>query len=338
VIRLRVLAALGLVVAITAIGTIGYVVIEGASWLDGLYMTVITLSTVGFKEAIPLTQAGKLFTIFLIVGGVGVVVNMFRVLGEQIVEARLRDNYLGNVMQRHIDQLENHVIICGYGRFGRVVADEIVGERMPLVIVERDPDKEPALVRLGVDYVIGTALDDDVLARAGVERARSLVVATSSDADNVFITLAARERNPRIHIHARAESDSVERRLLQAGADRVLSTYHAGGLRMAASILRPSVVDFLEISSPRQGEAVYVEEMRIPARRCASVRLAHQAGRLEEQEAEADREARDRHPDREEGDPRRGRVDALGPPERQVDQGEDGQREHGGDLRQRGQR
>jgi voltage-gated potassium channel len=261
--RLRVFGALGLVVAITVVGTVGYVVIEDASWLDGLYMTVITLSTVGFREAFPLTQAGKFFTILLITGGVGVVLNMFRVMGEQIIEARLRADYFGNTMQANIDSLENHVIVCGYGRFGRVVVTEITEEGIPPVVVEHDPNKEPVLARLGVDYIIGTALDDDVLARAGVERARALVVATSSDADNVFITLAARERNPRIRIHARAESDSVERRLLQAGADRVLSTYHAGGLRMAASIVRPSVVDFLEISSPRHGESVYVEEMRI---------------------------------------------------------------------------
>jgi voltage-gated potassium channel len=166
-------------------------------------------------------------------------------------------------MQRRIDQLIGHVIVCGYGRFGRVVADELRSGGAEVVVIDADPACEEDLKSLGVPHLIGSGLADDVLERAGIRRARAIVVATPSDPDNVFITLSAREKNPAVRIHARAETEAGLRRMQLAGAHQALSAYHSGGLRMAASILRPSVVDFLELSRPGHHEEMALEEVRV---------------------------------------------------------------------------
>jgi voltage-gated potassium channel len=157
------------------------------------------------------------------------------------------------------------VIVCGFGRLGHVVAEELARNAVPLVIVERDPEREPELRASGHPYLIGSAVTEEVLRQAGIGRARAIVVGTGSDSDNVFITLSARELNPAVHIHARGESDTALRRLEQAGAHQAVSAYHMGGLRLANAILRPAVVDFLELSRPRYGEQVDLEEVRIAA-------------------------------------------------------------------------
>jgi voltage-gated potassium channel len=184
-------------------------------------------------------------------------------------------------MDKQIAALADHVIVCGFGRMGHVVAEELARNGLALVIVENDPAREPALLETTYPYVIGSAASDDVLLRAGIRRARAIVVGTASDSDNVFITLSARELNPSVRIHARGESDTALRRLEQAGAHQAVSAYHMGGTRMANAILRPAVVDFLEISRPRYGEEVDLEEVRI-APGCA---LAGQSVRALEQRA-----------------------------------------------------
>jgi voltage-gated potassium channel len=168
-------------------------------------------------------------------------------------------------MQRRTEQISNHVIVCGYGRFGRVVTDELRRNGAELIVVDSDPELEAELKALGVPYVIGSALSDDVLERAGLARARAIVVATPSDPDNVFITLSARERSQTIRIHARGESEAGLRRLELAGANQALSAYQSGGFRMAASILRPAVVDFLDLSLPGHHGEMALEEMRLAA-------------------------------------------------------------------------
>jgi len=248
---------------LTAVGTAGYIMIAGMSLIDAVYMSVITISTVGFEEVKPLSPAGRLFTIGLIVTGVGTALYLFAVVAELLIEGRLRE-YLGKTAMQHtIHQLDRHVVICGYGRFGKVVADEMSRSSMPVIVIDHDPAREADLVQAGLPYVIGSALEDSVLERAGIDRAREIVVATASDADNVYITLSAREKNPAIRIHARGESESGLRRLKLAGADQVLSAYQWGGMRMAESILRPSVVDFLELSVPGRGPEVDLEEIRV---------------------------------------------------------------------------
>jgi voltage-gated potassium channel len=238
---------------------------EGLSPFDALYLTVLTLTTVGYGDIVPHTLVGRLLTIGVVVTGVGTAFYLFTTVAQLIVEGRLRDFLGRNVMQRHTDQLSGHVIVCGYGRFGRVVADELVRNGADVVVVDHDPAREEDLRASGVDYIVGSALSDHVLERAGIARARAIVVATPSDPDNVFITLSAREKNPAIRIHARGESEAGLRRLELAGATQALSAYHSGGMRMAASILRPSVVDFLELSLPGHHEEVALEETRVAA-------------------------------------------------------------------------
>lgn len=259
----RFVIAIAAILLLTVIGTVGYMAIERMSLLDSLYMTIITISTVGYREVGPLTEAGKLFTMLLIVTGVGSALYLFAAITGFVVEGQLRE-FIGRAAMRHrIDQLQGHVVICGFGRMGRVVAEEMLHNRVPFVVVERDPAREAELVNSGFMYMIGSALDDRVLNQAGVRRARAIVVATASDPDNVYITLSSRALNPAIQIHARGESEAGLQHLRMAGADQVISAYQWGGVRLAASILRPSVVDFLELSIPGRGGEIDLEEIRV---------------------------------------------------------------------------
>lgn len=261
--RLRVaIAVLGLLIIA---GTAGYALTEDLSAVDALYLTVVTITTVGYGDLVPHTVAGRLLTVVLVLWGVG---NFFYIVSagaELALDGRLRDIFGRNSMERRTAQLTDHVIVCGYGRFGRVVVDELRGNDADVVVVDTDPALEETLRTRGVPYVIGSALEDDVLERAGIRAARAIVVATPSDPDNVFITLSAREKSAAIRIHARGETEAGLRRLELAGADQALSAYHSGGVRMAASILRPSVVDFLELSLPGHRGDMALEEMRLPA-------------------------------------------------------------------------
>jgi voltage-gated potassium channel len=260
----RFAAALVALAIVTAIGAVGYVVLEGLSVGQAAYLSIITLTTVGYGDVVPHTPGGRLFTAFLVVTGLGIVFYLATVVAEIVIEGHLRDLLGRNAMQRRIDELRAHVIVCGYGRFGRVVANELRQQNgAAVVVIDADPAREDELKAAGILYVIGSALADDVLERAGIRRAKAIVIATPSDPDNVFITLSAREKSEAIRIHARGETEAGLRRLELAGAHQALSAYHSGGIRMAASILRPSVVDFLELSLPGHHEDVAPEEMRV---------------------------------------------------------------------------
>jgi voltage-gated potassium channel len=261
----RVLFALALLAVITAGGVAGYITIEGWPWIDALYMSVITLSTVGYGEPRELSDTGRLFTALYIVLGVGTAVYLLSAIAGVIVEGRLRALVARGFQLRRIGRMQDHVIVAGYGRFGRVVVSELLEENCELVVIEKDPGLESELEARGVPFVLGSGVHDEILLRAGIERARALVVATGSEAENVFITLAARELAPSLRVHARADSDSGERRLQRAGASRVISPFQMGGMRVAASIVRPAVVDFVELSTPRRGEEVDLEEVRVAA-------------------------------------------------------------------------
>jgi len=264
-IRKLVLAIAALIV-ITTVGTAGYMMIEGMSFLDSLFMAVITISTVGYGEVQPLSSAGRIFTIFFIVTGVGTALYLFTAAAELIIEGQLRD-FLGTAaMTRRIHRMENHIIVCGFGRFGRVVVEELMRNSVSMVVIDSNPAVTAELDKLGVAHLTGSALHDGVLDDAGVRGARAIVVATGSEADNVYITLSAREKNPKIEIHARAESEAGIRRLRLAGAQQVVSVYQRGGMRIASSILRPAVVDFLELATPGRGDEIDLEEVQIVAR------------------------------------------------------------------------
>jgi voltage-gated potassium channel len=274
----RLAVAVACLIAITALGTAGYVLVAEAGWIDALYMTVITMSTVGYREPFELGRGGQLFTIALILSTVGLAIYLLTELARTLVEGKLREVLWGNTMQHAIDRLRDHVILCGYGRLGRAVAEDLVRHDVPLVIVEVDPARRLELEQSDLPFVLGSALLDPVLEAAGIDRARAIVAATGSDADNTFIALSARDKNPEIRIHARGESEAAIRRLQLAGAHRVISTYQIAGRQLAASILRPAVVDFLEIARPRGGDPVDLEELHIHA---ASPLVGRTVGALE---------------------------------------------------------
>jgi voltage-gated potassium channel len=203
----RIVLGLAAVVALVAVGTAGYACIEGMSFIDSLYMTVITITTVGYQEVKPLDTNGRIFTMFLIFTGVGAAFYVFAAVTEMVVGGQLREMMGKSAMTRKIHQLEGHVIVCGYGRFGRIVVEELRRDGMTTVVIERNPDLEADLARANELYVIGSALEEQSLEQAGISAASDIVVATASDPDNVFISLSARSKNPQIRIHARAESE-----------------------------------------------------------------------------------------------------------------------------------
>ena len=248
---------------LTISGAVGYMLIEHMSVLDAFYMSVITISTVGFSEVKPLSSTGRLFTIGLIVTGVGSAIYLFSAIGELVVEGRLREFLGKRAMNRKIHSLTEHVIVCGFGRFGRAVVEELIRNAVPMVVIEVDPTRQTDLDTAGVLHVVGSALEDSVLEDAGITSSRAIIIATGSDADNVYITLSAREKNPRILIYARGDTDAGLRRLRLAGADQVVAAYQWAGLRIAASILRPSVVDFLQLALPGRDSEVDLEEIKI---------------------------------------------------------------------------
>ncbi len=248
-------------IAILLIGSFGYVVLEGWSFFEGLYMTVITLTTVGYGEVRPLSQAGRTFTILLIFWGVGFMLYVVSAIAQVVVEGKLRDILGRQRVEREIRRIKNHYIICGYGRIGEVIARELSHNRVPVVVVDNRTQDSAILERSGHLYVIGNATQEEVLLAAGIERAQGLVSVVSSDADNVYIVLTARSLNPDLKIVARAGEAGSEQKLRRAGANEVISPYELGGQRMAQTILRPTVVDFMDVAL---GEGIDLSLEEIP--------------------------------------------------------------------------
>lgn len=233
------------VVLLLVVGTGGYMLLEGMSIVDGLYMTVITLTTVGFGEVRPLSGAGRLFTMALILWGVGTAAWGLRNAAEVLLGDRFWHSLAVQRMEEQLRGMEGHYIICGYGRMGREVVAEMQRREKPFVVVDQDSTISDELLEAGITYVIGDATHDDALVAAGIERARGLVAVVNSDADNLMIVLSAKGLNPNATVVARASTDEAEKKLRRAGADRVLSPYAVGGLRMALALLRPAVNEFL---------------------------------------------------------------------------------------------
>ncbi|MEA3546411.1 MAG: potassium channel protein [Thermodesulfobacteriota bacterium] len=228
-------------------GTIGYWLIEGWSLLDSLYMSIITLTTVGFSETHSLSPQGRIFTIFLLVVGVGFIMYMFTVLSEVIVSGRIESFLDKRKMEKQIADFRGHYILAGFGRIGTIIA-KIMGSDFSLVILEKNQNRESDLEETGHPYILEDASHSQALKKAGVERAKALIAALPTDADNVYITLTAKELNPGIMIVARADHADAERRLKRAGADHVVSPYEIGARRMALILAKPTVIDFLSES------------------------------------------------------------------------------------------
>jgi voltage-gated potassium channel len=257
------LTALGALVALNTVGTLGYMLIAGMSFIDALYMTVITLSTVGYREVQPLDTAARVFTMVLIVTGLGIVFYSASLVARDVIEGEIRRTLGRRRVQRQIAHMADHFIVCGYGRMGRIVCKELAAKPAAFVVVERDPDALRNLEEDQFPCVEGDATEDTILIEAGIQRARGLVAALSTDSDNVYVVLSARELNPNLLIVARAEDDRSERKLLHAGATRVVSPYVIGGHRMAHSLLRPAVLDVIDLATHYRSIELQIEEVSV---------------------------------------------------------------------------
>jgi len=259
--RKRLILVLGLIGFIVSFGTIGYMVVEGWNFLESLYMTVITLTTVGYKEVKELSSAGRWFTIILIIGGVGTMLYALRIGAKFLLEGEIQELFGRSRLEKKVKELRDHYIICGYGRMGRIIAKELKGEKVKFVAIEKNPglyEKEEALI------VVGDATRDDILKEASIERAKGLVSVLPTDAENLYVVLSAKGLNPALFVVARAGEEGSEQKLLRAGADRVISPYHTGGLRIAHTILKPAVVDFIEFATKSGNIDLQIEEIPIP--------------------------------------------------------------------------
>ncbi|MGY4100784.1 potassium channel family protein [Nocardia sp. R16R-3T] len=224
-------------------GTVGYLIL-GFGLLDALYQTVTTISTVGFREVHPLTGAGQVFTMLLIVVGAGTALYMFGVLLETLIEGHLREDMERRQMDRRIDRMSGHIIVCGWGRVGRSCVQYLTGLGKQIVVVDRDPAR---LQDLEYPNVLGDVTDDSVLEAAGIQRAQALIAALDADADNVYVTLSSRALRQDLVIIARARTESSKSKLLRAGANRAVNPQLIGGRRMAAFALQPNVSEFLDV-------------------------------------------------------------------------------------------
>src|SRR5215831_2849045 len=250
---------------LTVAGTAGFHYIERWSWFDSFYMVVITLSTVGYQEVHPLSHAGRIFNIALIVAGVTLVFFIIGALAQALLEFELIKVFGRRRMEREVANLRDHYIVCGAGRVGASVAHELARKPCPFVVIETE---EKSLAELDSKWLalVGDAASEKTLREAGIERARGLVAATTTDATNIYIVLTARSLNPRLKIIARASDETAQKHLKTAGADVVISPYAAAGHRIAQSFLRPNVLDFLDIATARSGTLeMVIEEIRVAA-------------------------------------------------------------------------
>lgn len=232
---------------IVVVGILGYSLIERWSILDSVYMVVLTLSTVGFEEVHPLSAAGKIFTIMIIVGGVGSAIYAAGQIGEIIVAGEMSGYRKRKSMDKKIREMKDHSIICGFGRVGHQVAQVFGTWQVPFVVIDTKPESRAELEAKDIPVVIGDATDDAVLMAAGIDRARGLIACSDSDVSNVYITLSARQLNAQLNIVARAGLKETEKKLTMAGANRVISPYFISGVRMAAMATRPVAIDFLDL-------------------------------------------------------------------------------------------
>jgi voltage-gated potassium channel len=246
--------------SVFVLGTIGYVAL-GFSVLDAVYQTVTTVATVGFREVQPLDDAGKVFTIVLILVGVGTALYTFSVVLETLFEGHLRAVLGRRRMERQIDAMQQHIIVCGWGRVGRAIAEELTAAGADLVVIDRDSTR---VSEAPLPAVVGDATEDGVLEAAGLRRARALVAALDSDAANLFVTLSARSLCPDLFIVARARVEESEEKLRRAGADRVVNPQSIGGARIAAFVLQPHVTEFLDVVMHDRGLEFRLEEIRVP--------------------------------------------------------------------------
>jgi voltage-gated potassium channel len=266
--RARLVLPLALVGSVVAVGTAGYLWLWrdlGGTWLDALFMTVTTITTIGYGEVKPLDTPARLFTMVIALFGVGSAFYTFGVLMDYLVAAHLADPRGRKRMERRIGHLEGHIVLAGLGRVGRQAAEELAAARVPFVVVDPSPEAAQVSEARGYLHLTGDATEDAVLEHAGIRRARGLIATSANDATNMYIVLSARVLNPGLRIVSRAVDETSVAKLTRAGADRAISPYAIGGHRLAHLILSPSVVEFFETALRRGDQTLNIEDVAVAA-------------------------------------------------------------------------
>lgn len=255
--------ALLILTLIMAAGTSGYMIIEKWPFFDSLYMTVITITTVGFGEIKNVSVEGRIFTIFLIIMGMGVIAYSVGLIAQAMVEFQISSIIGRKKLDQQIKTIKNHYIVCGFGRIGKVICRELKSKKLPTLVIDNSPESKEFLEDESIPYIIDDATSEDVLIEAGIERATGLISVVASDSDNLFITLTARGLNHSAFIIARADEEKSEKKLMRAGADKVFLPYIIGGHKMAQSITKPAVTDFLEFTVHNKDMGLEMEQLNV---------------------------------------------------------------------------
>ena len=255
----------GLILAMLAIGTVGFKMIEGWTVFDAFYMTLITITTVGYQELHPLSVPGRVFNSVLIFFGVSAMFFAVGALTQTVIELELQQRFGKRRRERLISQLNDHFIVCGFGRVGRNASYELQRANVPFLVVDRNQERVSRAAEAGMQATVADATNDDDLRKAGVLRARGLIAALPSDAENLFIILSAKTLNPKLMVVTRASEEQAEEKLRRAGADTVFAPYTMAGRRLAHSLLRPHVVEFLDFATSAVGPQIMMEQLRIDA-------------------------------------------------------------------------
>jgi len=265
--RWKLTITLMVVMAVFVTGTVGYHYIEGWSLFDSLYMTAITLTSVGYQEVHPLSRKGKIFTIFLVVCGYGILAVTIGLVSTFLIEAEFKEIRRLRKMEKKLEKIEGHYIICGGGRIGERIVEEFIKAKIPFVVIEKEEERINLLVEKYPEliYVRGDATDEDILRKARIEKAKGLLTTFPSDADNLFVVISARAINPRLRIISRAAQEETQDKLAAAGVDAVILPDLIGALRMASLVIRPNVVSFLDIMTGTGEVTLNLEEVEIPA-------------------------------------------------------------------------
>ncbi|UCF63592.1 MAG: potassium channel protein [bacterium] len=249
-----------LLVGVILFGMMGYMFIEGWNFFDAIYMTIISITTTGYKEVHPLSDAGKIFTLFVIIFGVVAIALIGGRLAQFFVETYV---FRRRRMEKKLKVIHHHYIICGFGRMGKKICEELHTNKAEFVVIEKDHKEIENLRDRDFVYIEGDATDDETLLRAGIKEAKGLVAVLPTEAENVFTTLSARVLNPNIFIVSRAVEEETESKLLKAGANRVVKPYEIGGHRMTQVLLRPGVVDFIDIIAREKRIDLQIEELEV---------------------------------------------------------------------------
>ena len=241
-------------------GTFGFMVIEGWNFFDSLYMTIITITTTGFEEVHPLSTSGEIFTVVLILVSFGTILYVGGTGIQYLIESKI---FRRRRMLKKIEDLEKHYIVCGFGRMGKHICEELVREDVPFVVIEKNPDHHERLEEMGYLFVTGDASSDSTLTQVGIKKADGIVTVLSTDAENVFTALTAKVLNPEIFVVSRAIEEDTESKLLRAGADRVVKPYELGGVRLAQLLLRPGVMEFIDVVAGAKNVDLHIEEITV---------------------------------------------------------------------------